>query len=105
MLLRVVQSSMTNQFLLQRVVCLVFSIMMAGGSMAHPAIVVIDPGHGGHDRGGIPGQKLAEKVLTLDTAKRLARILRANGDLKVVMTRGDDTFVPLTERTNIANRY
>ena len=77
---------------------------MSAGSIAHPAIVIIDPGHGGIDRGGIPGQNLAEKVLTLDTGKRLARILRANVDIKVVMTRDDDTFVSLTERTNIANQ-
>jgi len=96
---------MTNHFLFQAVVFLAFSILLSVGSIAHPAIVVIDPGHGGRDRGGIPGQKLAEKGFTLDTGKRLARILRGNGDIKVVMTRDDDTFVSLTERTNIANQY
>ena len=96
---------MTNHFLMRAVVFLAFSILMAVGSIARPAVVVIDPGHGGRDRGGIPGQKLAEKVLTLDTAKRLARTLRATGDIKVVMTRDDDTFVSLKERTNIANQY
>jgi len=96
---------MTNHFLFQAVVFLAFSILLSVDSIAHPAIVVIDPGHGGRDRGGIPGQKLAEKGFTLDTGKRLARILRANGDIKVVMTRDDDTFVSLTERTNIANQY
>src|SRR5262249_30407672 len=96
---------MMNHSLSQAILFLVFSIMTAGGSIARPGIVVIDPGHGGHDRGGIPGQQLAEKALTLDTARRLARILRANGAIKVVMTRDDDTFVSLTERTNIANRY
>ena len=96
---------MANHFLFQAVVFLVFSILLSVGSIAHPGIVVIDPGHGGRDRGGIPGQKLAEKVFTLDTGKRLARILRANGDINVVMTRDDDAFVSLTERTNIANQY
>ena len=86
---------MTNHFLMRAVVFLAFSILMAVGSIARPAVVVIDPGHGGRDRSGIPGQKLAEKVLTLDTAKRLARTLRATGDIKVVMTRDDDTFVSL----------
>jgi len=96
---------MMNHSLSQAILFLVLSIMTAGGPIARPGIVVIDPGHGGHDRGGIPGQQLAEKALTLDTARRLARILRANGAIKVVMTRDDDTFVSLTERTNIANRY
>jgi hypothetical protein len=88
---------MTNHFLFQAVLHLVFSILMSMDSIAHPAVVVIDPGHGGRDRGGIPGKKLAEKVFTLDTGKRLARILRANGDIKVVMTRDDDRCVSLAE--------
>jgi N-acetylmuramoyl-L-alanine amidase len=96
---------MTNHFLSQSVVFLVFSILISVGSIARPAIVIIDPGHGGIDRGGIPGQNLAEKVLTLDTGKRLAKILQSNGGLKVVMTRDNDTFVSLTERTDIANQY
>ena len=37
--------------------------------------VVIDAGHGGHDRGGIPGQRVAEKDMTLDVAQRLKRVL------------------------------
>jgi N-acetylmuramoyl-L-alanine amidase len=98
------ESFMTNHFLFRAGVSLI-SILMAAGSLARPAIVVIDPGHGGSDRGGIPGQKLSEKVLTLDTGKRLAKILQANDAIRVVMTRHNDTFVSLTERTNIANQY
>ncbi|MCX6968130.1 MAG: N-acetylmuramoyl-L-alanine amidase, partial [Verrucomicrobia bacterium] len=37
--------------------------------------IVIDAGHGGHDRGGIPGQRACEKELTLDVARRLRGIL------------------------------
>ncbi len=65
--------------------------------------VVVDAGHGGHDRGGIPGQRIPEKVVALDTAVRLAAILRQKG-LKVVMTRSSDVFIPLSTRTAIANR-
>ena len=64
--------------------------------------VVIDAGHGGHDRGGIPGQKIAEKPLALDVALRLRRILREEG-VRTVMTRTDDTFIPLQTRVNIGN--
>jgi N-acetylmuramoyl-L-alanine amidase len=103
--LRFCDCFMTNHFLSQAVFFLVFSILISVGSIAHPAIVIIDLGHGGIGRGGIAGQKLAEKVLTLDTGKRLARILQSNGDLKVVMTRESDTFLWLTERANIANQY
>ena len=84
---------------------LLFSLMFSGTGVAQPSVVVIDPGHGGHDRGGIPGQRLAEKVFTLDTAKRLARVLSNRTAIKVVLTRSDDRFVSLEERTNIANQY
>ncbi len=66
--------------------------------------VVIDPGHGGFDRGGIPGQRVAEKTMALDVAQRLAKDLRRAG-YRVVMTRDSDVFVTLGERVRIANRY
>src|SRR5438093_4226555 len=66
--------------------------------------VVIDAGHGGHDRGGIPGQRIAEKVMTLDVAQRLRNVLQASG-YRVVMTRDSDVFVPLGTRVAIANSY
>ena len=66
--------------------------------------VVIDAGHGGFDRGGIPGQRVAEKGMTLDVAQRLASRLRSAG-YKVVMTRDSDVFVTLGDRVRIANSY
>src|SRR5438132_12586266 len=66
--------------------------------------VVIDAGHGGHDRGGIPGQRVAEKEMTLDVAQRLRNLLTASG-YRVVMTRDSDVFVPLPTRVAIANSY
>jgi N-acetylmuramoyl-L-alanine amidase len=66
--------------------------------------VVIDAGHGGYDRGGIPGQRVAEKDMTLDVAQRLKRVLAASG-YRVVMTRDSDVFVSLGERVAIANSY
>jgi hypothetical protein len=65
---------------------------------------VIDAGHGGFDRGGIPGQRVAEKGMTLDVAQRLATRLRSAG-YKVVMTRNSDVFVTLGDRVRIANSY
>lgn len=64
--------------------------------------VVIDPGHGGFDRGGIPGQRVPEKMVALDTALRLQRILQKAG-VRTVMTRSTDVFVPLPVRSAIAN--
>ena len=66
--------------------------------------VVIDAGHGGYDRGGIPGQTVAEKEMTLDVAQRLKKTLAASG-YRVVMTRDSDVFVPLGTRVAIANSY
>src|SRR6266511_4623609 len=68
------------------------------------ATVVIDAGHGGYDRGGIPGQRVAEKEMTLDVAQRLKKVLAASG-CRVVMTRDGDVFVPLGTRVAIANSY
>lgn len=66
--------------------------------------VVIDAGHGGFDRGGVPGQRISEKDKTLDVALRLRRILQADGT-RVIMTRDSDVFIPLGTRTSIANSY
>jgi N-acetylmuramoyl-L-alanine amidase len=66
--------------------------------------VVIDAGHGGSDRGGIPSQRIAEKDMTLDVAQRLKRVLASNG-YRVVMTRDSDVFVSLAGRVAIANSY
>ena len=67
-------------------------------------IVVIDAGHGGFDRGGIPGQRISEKIMTLDVALRLKQVLQASG-YRVVMTRDSDVFVPLPARVAIGNSY
>ncbi|MFL5301221.1 MAG: N-acetylmuramoyl-L-alanine amidase [Anaeromyxobacteraceae bacterium] len=64
--------------------------------------IVVDAGHGGHDTGAIGPTRVREKDVTLAMAKRLARRLEAKG-FEVVLTRNDDTFVPLEERTAIAN--
>lgn len=69
---------------------------------AQAKTVVIDAGHGGHDRGGGPRQKIPEKPYTLDVAQRLQRILSAAG-YKTIMTRSGDYFVTLGGRCAIAN--
>ncbi len=65
--------------------------------------VVIDPGHGGHDTGTIGPGGLMEKDLVLDVARRLGEIITRKLGSEVVFTRTDDTFIPLEERTQIAN--
>ncbi|OGQ50741.1 MAG: hypothetical protein A3J24_09470 [Deltaproteobacteria bacterium RIFCSPLOWO2_02_FULL_53_8] len=68
-----------------------------------PYVVVIDPGHGGVDTGAVGKNGAKEKTVNLDVALRVAERLRANPEIKVVMTRIDDTFVPLAERAAFAN--
>jgi N-acetylmuramoyl-L-alanine amidase len=66
--------------------------------------IVIDAGHGGHDTGTIGPTGLMEKDLCLDVALRLGKIIEQKlPGADVVYTRSDDTFIPLEERTNIAN--
>src|SRR2546426_8107797 len=64
--------------------------------------VVVDAGHGGKDNGAYRRFGGAEKIATLDVAQRLDRKLRES-ELKTVMTRSSDVFIPLDERVNIEN--
>jgi len=64
--------------------------------------IVVDAGHGGHDPGAIGPRRVREKDVTLAMARRLARKLREAG-FEVVLTRSDDRFLALEERTAIAN--
>src|SRR5438094_3893489 len=64
--------------------------------------VVVDAGHGGKDNGAYRKFGGAEKIATLDVATRLARKLRES-DLKIVMTRSTDVFIPLEQRVAIEN--
>jgi N-acetylmuramoyl-L-alanine amidase len=65
--------------------------------------VVIDAGHGGHDTGTIGPSGLMEKELVLDVAKRLKTLIEDQIGAQVLLTRQDDTFVPLESRTALAN--
>lgn len=65
--------------------------------------VVLDAGHGGHDTGTIGRGGLDEKNIVLDVTLRLGKLLRQRLGLNVVYTRTTDVFIPLQERTAIAN--
>ena len=66
--------------------------------------VVVDPGHGGHDPGAIGAGKTYEKDIVLILGLKLSERLRSDLGLDVVMTRSTDIFIPLEERTAIANK-
>ena len=65
--------------------------------------VVIDPGHGGHDPGA-QSMGVTEAEVVLDVALRLEKLLEDTHRFDVILTRRADEFVPLPERTAIANR-
>jgi N-acetylmuramoyl-L-alanine amidase len=66
--------------------------------------IVLDPGHGGHDTGAIGPTGLMEKDVVLDLAFRLRRLLQDRLGVRVLMTRTEDVFVPLADRSEFANR-
>jgi len=83
------------------------ALSSAGGSVAAQLglkvrKVVIDPGHGGKDTGAIGPHGVREKDVALAIARKVAARVRALG-LAVVLTRDDDSFVSLDDRTRIAN--
>ena len=65
--------------------------------------IVLDPGHGGKDTGAIGLGGLTEKEIVLSLAKKLAKKLRKEMGVEVILTRRDDSFIPLENRTAIAN--
>lgn len=66
-------------------------------------VVIIDPGHGGHDPGAV-GKISKEKNINLNVALKLGKIIERNcKDVKVVYTRKTDVFIPLGKRADIAN--
>lgn len=67
-------------------------------------LVVLDPGHGGRDPGAPGVDGFTEKALTLAAARTIRDALLASGRVRVAMTREDDSFVPLQQRTDMARR-
>lgn len=66
--------------------------------------IVIDPGHGGKDPGTIGKTGTLEKTVVLDICQRLKKLLATGSDLEVIMTRETDIYVPVENRTVIANQ-
>lgn len=71
------------------------------------SVICLDPGHGGNDPGCVSrdGTKIREKDIVLSVGLKVRKLLEeCYPDLKVVMTRSDDTFIPLGNRADIANK-
>ena len=86
-----------------RALLLVFFAGVLSAGASNFRTVVIDAGHGGHDKGGQWGL-VYEKHLALDTSVRLERELRSRG-YRTVMTRRSDYFITLPQRVRIANSH
>jgi N-acetylmuramoyl-L-alanine amidase len=66
--------------------------------------IVLDPGHGGKDPGAVGPGGIAEKDIVLAVAKKLAAKLKNEMGIQVVLTRKDDRFIPLDDRTELAKK-
>jgi N-acetylmuramoyl-L-alanine amidase len=67
--------------------------------------VVIDAGHGGHDVGAVGPGRLYEKTVTLAIARELAAQINATPGMRAVLTRSDDRFLELRQRTAVAHQH
>jgi len=75
------------------------------GETASPLrVIVLDAGHGGHDPGAVGPTGLTEKEVVLDVTRRVAKLVEAELGVKVLLSRNDDRFVALRDRTSFANR-
>jgi N-acetylmuramoyl-L-alanine amidase len=73
-------------------------------AIRRPIVVAVDPGHGGEDPGAVGPRGTYEKNVTLAIAKRLVAMFNAQPDMRAMLTRDDDYFVPLNVRVQKARR-
>lgn len=95
-----------SNVILTTIICLAFTLNIDNQVFAQAykiKTIVIDAGHGGKD-GSTRGEYSTEKDVALKTAIRLGKLIEDSlKDVKVILTRNDDTFVPLYERIGLAN--
>ncbi len=74
------------------------------GQRSRRIVVAVDPGHGGEDPGAVGRRGTYEKHVVLAISRKLKRVLEADPNMRVVLTRDDDYFVPLAQRVAKARR-
>jgi len=92
-----------NKALLDRIKCNERGALCVACSN-FPSVVIVDPGHGGHDCGALGATQVCEKDVVLDIGKHVVQLLSCNG-ITSYLTRKGDFFVPLDVRTTFANKH
>ncbi|MBI3551974.1 MAG: N-acetylmuramoyl-L-alanine amidase [Elusimicrobia bacterium] len=80
-------------------------VILGAGSDKVKRRIVVDAGHGGKDPGATGRSGTQEKDVNLSAAQELAKLLKQEGTFEVMLTRADDTFVPLADRSRLANEF
>jgi N-acetylmuramoyl-L-alanine amidase len=73
-------------------------------TLSNRKIILVDAGHGGEDSGAIGKNKTQEKNVNLAIAKKLVATINKNPELKAILTRSGDYYIPLTKRITIAQK-
>jgi len=92
-----------NRMIAALVLCFLPGIPAQPLSAAAAPTVILDPGHGGNDRGGIGADGLLEKEITLDLAKRVQKLIDQQLGYRTFLTRKEDQEVSLDKRAALAN--
>lgn len=77
-------------------------LLLCSSAYAAKVIIAVDAGHGGKDSGAVGKNKLYEKTVTLSIAKKLTNLLNKDPQFNGVLTRTDDNFISVAERSEIA---
>lgn len=94
----------SKQYHIRSIIIIIISFFITFGCAAKDFVVVIDAGHGGHDKGAL-GLNSYEKNINLAVALKLGKMITSDiKDVKVVYTRDEDKYLTLQERANLANK-
>lgn len=79
-------------------------LLLCSSAYAAKVVIAVDAGHGGKDSGAIGKNKLYEKTVTLSIAKKLTNLLNKDPNFKGVLTRSNDNFISVSQRSEIARK-
>lgn len=88
-----------------KIITLFFITLLMCGTAYGKVIIAIDAGHGGRDAGAVGQNKLYEKTVTLSIAKKLAALLNKDPEFRAVLTRSNDSYISVFQRSEIARKH